>query len=137
MTCSNAMHLHRPSDDILEILPQGRWTDTIVNSWQVTEDAAQKRMDVFVREGLRIYEHDRSRVDILLASSRLSPYLKHGLLSPRALYWRVEDEARRLKVGKAWKIFQHRLLWREVAYFQLKTFPDMPTVGTIIYYYIY
>ena len=131
------MHLHRPSDDVLEILPQGRWTDTIVNSWQVTEDAALKRMNAFVSEGLRIYEKDRARVDIHLASSRLSPYLKHGLLSPRAFYWRVEDEAKRLKVGKAWNIFRHRLKWRELAYFLLKTFPDMPTVGTIIEYHIY
>ena len=91
-------------------------------------------MDLFVREGVGRYERDRARVDIPLASSRLSPYLKHGLLSPRALYWAVEDEAKRLNVGREWKTFRHRLLWRELAYFQLKTFPDMPTVGIRTHY---
>ena len=131
---SSCLYLCRPREEELDISPRGRWIDTIVQSWDVTEEAAHKQMDLFVREGVARYERDRARVDIPLASSRLSPYLKHGLLSPRALYWRVEDEAKRLKVGKEWRTFRHRLLWREVAYFQLKTFPDLPTVGVRTHY---
>ncbi|CAD7941121.1 unnamed protein product [Amoebophrya sp. A120] len=77
--------------------------------------------------GLANYEAMRSRIDIELGSSRLSAAFRHGLLSPNALYWLVEDAKHLSREQK--KTFARRLIWRDLAYFQLRAFPQMHDVG--------
>lgn len=67
---------------------EAKWVKTLLSYHNPCEDEAQRLLQAFIREqaGLRSYEAMRSRVDIETASSRLSPFLRWGLLSPRALH---------------------------------------------------
>ncbi|KAL3939540.1 MAG: hypothetical protein SGBAC_005750 [Bacillariaceae sp.] len=58
-----------------------------------TEDAALQRLDDFISSG-RAAVADRSRVDVVANdhSSRFSVHLALGTLSPRAIYWKVQQQ---------------------------------------------
>ena len=68
-----------------------------------------------VADGLRGYERKRHRADCFgdaNANSHLSPCLRWGQLSPRALYWAVEDAG----LGKKERnTFARRVFWRDHA----------------------
>ena len=74
-------------------------------------------------QGLPRYESHRSRAENDLATSQLSAHLRFGVLSPHELYWRTEDSD--LSDNEK-KTIARRLIWRELAYFQLFSFPFMP-----------
>ena len=103
------------------------WSHRIKSNFEITEKQAACFMNAFLQEGgLANYERERSRVDKSNSVSKLSAYLRHGLLSPRVLYWATEN-APISKEDK--KTFGRRLHWRDLAYFQLDTFPEMSNVS--------
>ena len=70
------------------------------------EDAAHKRLDAFLRANAGDYKTERDRPD-LDTTSRLSPYLRFGLLHPRQILSRLEP-------GRAdHDTFENELCWRE------------------------
>ncbi len=71
--------------------------------------------------GFESYEASRQFADAR-AVSRLSPYLHFGQLSPR----RVVAEAARRGGATVSKTFMRRLVWRDLAYWQLHHWPSMP-----------
>ena len=91
-------------------------------AWNMSEGAAQNLLEGFISNKLAIYESSRS-----LASgdavSRLSPYLHFGQISPRTVMARLEDVGARF----ASKTFWRRLIWCDLAYWQLRHWPEMPT----------
>lgn len=97
----------------------------IRESWVITEQSALDQMYEYVCAKLQYYEDSRSRADVLYVS-KLSPYLRWGQLSPRALYYAVKESGLR---KEALKTFGRRLFWRDLSYFQLHTFPDMTHVS--------
>jgi deoxyribodipyrimidine photo-lyase len=76
------------------------------------EAAARAALDAFVRDRLAAYADDRDRLDVE-PTSRLSPYLRVGALSPRQVHAAVaatpgaEAFVRQL----AWRDFFVQLLW--------------------------
>uniref|UniRef100_A0A7S4PQ27 Photolyase/cryptochrome alpha/beta domain-containing protein n=1 Tax=Guillardia theta TaxID=55529 RepID=A0A7S4PQ27_GUITH len=111
-------------------MPVGRdgrmidWGAGVKSSWKFGEEAAMEEMNKFIKSKLIKYESSRSRADVPVVS-RLSPYLRFGILSPRTLHFAVVDT--RLSQDKI-KTFSRRLFWRDLAYFHLHTFPDMSHV---------
>jgi len=104
------------------------WGASIIatGEWAVNEEEAHRQMALFVEgAGLREYESQRSRADESGTVSRLSPYLRFGMLSPRHLYHAVRELRLEHEVTKT---FARRLHWRDLASFQLHCFPDMSTV---------
>jgi deoxyribodipyrimidine photolyase len=98
----------------------------VLRMWTVSEAEALRLLAEFVsgtRGGLPRYESDRNRADLEGAVSRLSPYLRHGQISPRQVVWAVEDSS--LPRAQT-KTFGRRFFWRDLAYFQLHCFPSMP-----------
>lgn len=71
------------------------------------EDAARARWAEFLGSGLAGYDTDRDRPD-LAATSRLSPYLKFGVVHPRTLLADLQG-----RTGKAVERFTAELAWRE------------------------
>jgi deoxyribodipyrimidine photolyase len=71
--------------------------------------------------GFRNYEASRQFADAR-AVSRLSPFLHFGQLSPRL----VIAEARKRGGMAMSKTFMRRLVWRDLAYWQLHHWPTMP-----------
>lgn len=99
------------------------WGAAVMQSWTASETEAIRLMRLFVDgNGLRGYESRRSRADLPETVSRLSPYLRFGQLSARQLFHAVRDTG--LPRNQV-KTFSRRLHWRDLAYFQLHTFPQM------------
>ncbi|KAJ9524592.1 hypothetical protein QJQ45_024195 [Haematococcus lacustris] len=94
------------------------WAAPIRATWDMSEAAALRELDRFLAEGLSQYEKNRHFADAR-AVSRLSPYLRWGQLSPRLLWHRMR-ESRAASVSKT---FHRRLVWRELAYWQLHHWP--------------
>jgi deoxyribodipyrimidine photo-lyase len=79
------------------------------------EEAGRVRMDAFLRDGAREYAEHRSRLD-LDGTSRLSPYLHLGCLSPRELEDRLPDTAGAPELRR-------QLCWRDFYAHVLRHFP--------------
>ncbi|KAM6960590.1 deoxyribodipyrimidine photo-lyase [Aplochiton taeniatus] len=95
------------------------WAANIRSSWDFSEEGAQARLEAFLRDGVYRYEKESGRADAPNTSS-LSPYLHFGQLSPRWLLWDAK------KVRCRPPKFQRKLAWRDLAYWQLSLFPDLP-----------
>jgi deoxyribodipyrimidine photo-lyase len=77
-----------------------------------TEEAALQRWDEFRRDGLAGYHETRNTAD---GTSRLSPYLKWGLLHPRTLHAGLDgsEGARVFASELVWRDFYADVLWHE------------------------
>lgn len=108
--------------DDLELLPKISWDTGLREFWNLSENAAQKRLLEFVSGPLAEYSRLRD-YPALKATSQLSPALHFGLLSPRQVYWAVMDSA--LSQSKSAERFIAELIWREFAYYLLFHFPNI------------
>nr|XP_057931297.1 deoxyribodipyrimidine photo-lyase [Doryrhamphus excisus] len=95
------------------------WAANIRKAWDFSEEGAHARLEAFLHDGVYRYEKESGRADAPNTSS-LSPYLHFGQLSPRWLLW--DAKGARCRPPK----FQRKLAWRDLAYWQLTLFPDLP-----------
>ncbi|XP_018519383.1 deoxyribodipyrimidine photo-lyase [Lates calcarifer] len=95
------------------------WAANIRKCWDFSEEGAHARLEAFLHDGVYRYEKESGRADAPNTSS-LSPYLHFGQLSPRWLLW--DAKGARCRPPK----FQRKLAWRDLAYWQLTLFPDLP-----------
>uniref|UniRef100_A0A8C9S5R5 Si:ch1073-390k14.1 n=1 Tax=Scleropages formosus TaxID=113540 RepID=A0A8C9S5R5_SCLFO len=95
------------------------WAANIRSSWDFSEEGAQARLRAFLLDGIHRYEKESCRADAPNTSC-LSPYLHFGQISPRLLLW-----ASRSATCRPPK-FRRKLAWRDLAYWQLCLFPDLP-----------
>jgi len=99
-----------------------KWDKPILDRFSMCEDDAVANMNLFFQHGFAKYERDRSRADVEWSTSKLSAHLRIGSLSPNELYYKIEDS--NLDYNDR-KTFSRRLIWRDLAYFQLHSFPVM------------
>jgi deoxyribodipyrimidine photo-lyase len=94
--------------------------------WSPGEAGARKRLSAFIRESLHGYADGRDRPD-RSSTSRLSPHLHWGEVSPRQVWHAIriakEDSA---KVEHDAAKFLSELGWREFSYHLLYHFPTLP-----------
>ncbi|XP_061677658.1 deoxyribodipyrimidine photo-lyase [Syngnathoides biaculeatus] len=95
------------------------WAANIRKSWDFSEAGAHARLEAFLHDGVYRYEKESGRADAPNTST-LSPYLHFGQLSPRWLLW--DAKGARCRPPK----FQRKMAWRDLAYWQLTLFPDLP-----------
>jgi deoxyribodipyrimidine photo-lyase len=77
------------------------------------ETAAHAALEAFARRGLAAYAEDRDRLDVE-PTSRLSPYLRVGALSPRQVYASVTAAVSRSPArATAAAAFVRQLAWRD------------------------
>lgn len=83
------------------------------------EKAAAKRLEHYFWEGDRLKSYKFIRNGLLGAdySSKFSPWLANGCLSPRKIYWQVKqyEQERKKNVSTYWMVFE--LLWRDYFHF--------------------
>ena len=86
-----------------------RWDEAteLHNTWQPGETGAEQQLARFLRRAAG-YETTRDRPD-LEGTSRLSPHLHFGEISPWAVWHAVKLEAFRRQL--LWREFAHHLLW--------------------------
>ena len=104
----------------LELLPRFRWDAGLAQAWQPGEAGTRARLKK-LRAILADYAHARDRPGVE-GTSRLSPHLHFGELSPRQVL--AELDSRAALAG--WKAFRRELLWREFALHVLYHFPRTP-----------
>ncbi|CAN5628850.1 deoxyribodipyrimidine photo-lyase [soil metagenome] len=102
------------------------WAEEIAREWTPGEDEAHRRLDWFIDEALIDYADHRNIPD-RDGTSRLSPHLHHGEISPRQIWHAVNGWVRNAAMRDAADVFLSEIGWREFAYHVLHHFPDTPT----------
>lgn len=105
------------------------WAGGLRENWIPGESAAQKRLKHFLKAGLAGYTSDRDRPD-RNGTSRLSPHLRFGEISPRQIWHAAhfaaaEHRALAIDADK----FLSELGWREFCRHLLFDVPDLDTRG--------
>ena len=109
----------------LDLLPQRGWAAGFPRYFTPGEAGAQARLADFLDESVADYAEHRDRPD-LPGSSRLSPPLHFGELSPRQVLWAARSAA--LAPGRSGRArgtdsYVRQLGWREFAHHLLHHFP--------------
>lgn len=115
------------SIDELGLEPTIDWASGIRDTWSFGEVGGQSILDAFLQTGaLAEYTNDRDQMS-QNGTSRVSPYLAHGELSPRQIW-----HAARMADADAAEPFLRQIAWREFAYHMLYHEPhttDVPLRG--------
>ncbi len=107
--------------EALGLPPQRPWDGGLRESWQPGETAALDALERFAAHAMDDYGAGRDRPD-LPGTSRLSPHLHFGEVSPRQVLTAVR--ARAGSAGAA--AFLREIGWREFAHHLLHHFPHTP-----------
>jgi len=107
--------------DDLALLPRNPdWAGGLRATWRPGEHNALKALDDFLETAVMDYKSQRDRPD-RDATSRLSPCLRFGEISPRLIWHRVRNHERGANADK----FLSELGWREFSYHLLYHFPGL------------
>jgi deoxyribodipyrimidine photo-lyase len=117
----------RVSIDALGLHPQKPdWSAGLAETWTPGEAGAHKRLSRFFNEAMRDYAEARDRLDGE-TTSRLSPHLRFGEISPRRIAAAAQAAAERDGTGRGAEKFLSEIGWREFSYSLLYTAPDLAT----------
>jgi deoxyribodipyrimidine photo-lyase len=100
------------------------WAGGLRDAWQPGEAEARKRLTAFLDGPIGDYAVLRDRPD-LAATSRLSPHLHFGEISP-AQCWHAASIKSGKGEAKGAGTFLRELVWREFSYHLLFHNPDLP-----------
>ena len=106
--------------DSLGLLPTIRWDSGFNDHWNPSPADAREALNRFVDHGVTVYGKERDFPGSS-GTSRLSPYLHFGQISPREI-WRAVELAGAAESGGGFK-FLSEIAWREFAYHLLYHFP--------------
>ena len=112
--------------DDLGLVPEISWDSAFHPHWQPGEAGAWRRLETFTRDAMADYADNRDRPD-LPDTSRLSPHLHFGEISPRQIRQFVEENMRHsnepgfVAAAESWL---RQLAWREFGHHLLWHFPD-------------
>ena len=108
----------------LALLPSSNWDAGFHATWQPGETGAIARAHAFIEHGLADYGTARDRPD-QLGTSRLSPHLHFGEISPRRVLHMILSSGGNPTQGAA-EPYVRELGWREFGYHLLHHFPQTP-----------
>jgi deoxyribodipyrimidine photo-lyase len=98
----------------LQLLPTVRWHEQMQAMWSAGEYAAREQLQDFCTAILPDYRDSRERPAIT-GTSRLSPYLRVGAISPRqvwhAIAMREDPRISKFLTEIGWREFSHHLLY--------------------------
>ncbi|MCP0914689.1 MULTISPECIES: cryptochrome/photolyase family protein [Legionella] len=102
------------------------WASNFKDYWQPGEQGAQEKLQQFIEDELAAYDKNRD-LPARQATSRLSPHLHFGEISP----WRIWQELEKIKFDSAYshsaiEKFLAELGWREFSYYTLYHYPALP-----------
>ncbi|MDP9128704.1 MAG: DNA photolyase family protein, partial [Pseudomonadota bacterium] len=117
-----------PSDRLEDwkLVPQtAKWTKGLAECWVPSEGTGNTRLENFLDDALDNYKAERDRPD-LEGTSRLSPYLHFGQVSPHQVWYGVQGAA--VAGGKnpqSVERYRLEILWREFSWHLLQQFPQL------------
>ncbi len=110
----------------LGLLPGISWDEDFYSHWQPGEAGARAHLQDFVEDCLLNYSSGRDYPS-QAATSRLSPHLHFGEISPRQIWTFLrEQSAMQPSLETATDSYLRQLGWREFAYHLLFHFPETP-----------
>lgn len=118
--------IHGLSVGALQLLPSIRWDRGLRETWSIGSEAAEMALRAFLAAVLNDYAEYRDRPD-LRGTSRLSPHLHFGEISPRQIVHAVRTHADETSVAgtvKSTEAYIRELVWREFAHHLLYHFPS-------------
>ena len=120
---------HWPASLLLTDLglePKINWAEGFKPAWAPGENGARTNLELFISDSADSYSDGRNRPD-QAGTSRLSPHLHFGEISPRQIWNALKTKAVKSHNTK-WQQdqFVTELGWREFAYHSLFHFPHTP-----------
>ena len=112
----------------LKLLPSIPWDTQMQARWDISETAAQDRLDDFVMAELQDYREGRNFPDKANVS-RLSAYLHFGQISTNTAWHRASDAGALVNNEESIDTFLSELGWREFSHYLLYHFPKLPRVN--------
>jgi deoxyribodipyrimidine photo-lyase len=111
----------------LDLQPRIDWARGIDAAWAPGSAAAHASLRQFLQAGFSAYQPNRDRPD-MAGTSRLSPHLHFGEISPRQVWHEVRRFALARGQHSSWRDSQFltELGWREFAHHSLYHFPSLP-----------
>lgn len=114
--------------DALDLLPGMSWAGGLADNWRPGEVGAREMLEIFADDAM----HDYVRLRDLPArhgTSRLSPHLHFGEISPRQIHFELDRRSRVTVARQRPDIepYLRQLGWRDFAHHLLFHFPDTPT----------
>lgn len=109
----------------LDLLPRTRWDQGLADAWLPGENGAWRQLQQFIATAMADYPWQRE-LPANSGTSRLSPHLHFGEISPRQICHAVQRETSQqavggvLQGGEAWL---RQLVWREFGIHLLHHFP--------------
>lgn len=113
----------------LELEPRFPWAEGLRAAWQPGAVGAQAQLRRFLRAAVSNYDEDRNRPD-RAGTSRLSPHLHFGEITPRQIWHAVRRHAEAGNIPEpTWRSWQFltEVGWREFSHHLLYHFPHTPT----------
>lgn len=112
----------------LGLLPRVAWAAGLAASWQPGEAGARELLEIFGDDAIGDYQHARD-LPARHGTSRLSPHLHFGEISPRQIHFELDRRARAIDAKRRPDIepYLRELGWREFAHHLLYHFPHTPT----------
>lgn len=112
----------------LELLPRIDWAGGLRENWQPGEAGAHELLEIFGDDAIGDYANARD-LPARHGTSRLSPHLHCGEISPRQIHFELERRARAIDAKRRPDIepYLRELGWREFAHHLLYHFPHTPT----------
>jgi deoxyribodipyrimidine photo-lyase len=115
--------------DEFSLAPVPDWAGGLRATWQPGTTGAQKQLARFLNHALKDYDTGRNRPDFV-GTSRLSPHLHFGEISPRQIWHALKTHAGKSGwTTAAWRNSQYlaEIGWREFAHHLIYHFPHTPT----------
>jgi len=104
------------------------WSGGLKKEWEPGSEGAKKRLNTFLDEKLGEYGRQRD-VPGIEGTSKLSPYLHYGEISPRYIWHRTQERIAKMRdkeeIKQANK-FLDEIGWREFSYYLLYHYPKLP-----------
>lgn len=107
--------------DSLKLLPTSTWSKKVISHWQIGEEAAYKKLEYFLQNGINDYKEGRDFPDKQNVSY-LSPHLHFGELSPGQIVYNMHNKVS----DRNLEHFLRKITWREFSYYLLYHFPELP-----------
>lgn len=101
------------------------WAKGFAEDWTPGENGAQEKLAAFLDGAIGGYDHDRDK-PALEATSRLSPHLAHGEITPFQI-WHALKSPGLARKGQDVEKFRREIGWREFSYHLLFNNPKLAT----------
>jgi deoxyribodipyrimidine photo-lyase len=110
----------------LRLEPTVDWAAGMRSAWQPGETGANAQLKRMLASRVEKYKQDRGRPD-RAGTSRLSPHLHFGEISPRQVWHAIQSRYSSLRTQGQAEPFLRQLIWRDFAHHLLVHFPQTAT----------